>query len=479
MPLFSYEKNVALEAIDHQRDNKVYKEKLIEQIDIIKSKLKDKVYDSNKDVISSGIETNKISDIILERTGIKLKFVANTGFAGDLSFNVGIDPYYDNALSPLNTIIKKSDAIDLFNSLEENGFIPTEGYSYKEHKEIRSSANNIDTKRGRVTGPINKHSIVTIADFKGLLTMVDMTAAELAGIIMHEVGHAFTYLLFNDKLATMNESLQNIGAIRNTYFDNDKMFFMAKKEFKDIDRSISDKDVNDLLSDNYITRTSAFFSFITKNLDIKDLSLYLVPGAANYNSETIADSYAARMGFSVELVQALDKIHALGTDEIQRIGSFYSIFGIVKLGAIMTLVGAFFGLAAAGLFLLRAMFYYHISAILGHTLLDAVLDIFPIIYKDPNERFRKVYNNEVDKIKTLDLTPLEREEIISNLKVIKSIIGNRKDTSVELSYKLYTTIFRSRGNESSYNIQQDMLEKLANNELFVKALELELLGDRK
>lgn len=478
MSLFSYENKVALEAIDQQRNNKVFKDALMEQISIIRSKLNEKVYTSNRDIIASGIEVNKITDLILERTGVRLKFIAQKGFMGVNTYNAAISPYIDNVLNPLTATVDKKAAIEIFNSLNKNEQVYIEGYSNATYKKVRSNTNTIDTKNGRISGSYNNHNTLIEVDFKGFITSLKLTDGELAATIMHEVGHAFTFILFSDKLATMNESLQAVGAIRNKYAYDAKVNEMIKAELQTIDSSITNEDVENMVSDNFVTQSSALFSFMSKNLDMKDLSLYLVPTAANYNAETIADSYAARMGFGVELMQSLDKI-GKGLEEFNK-GSelFYNVQTNIILVSGILINAAAFGLPMATLWLLKYFFFYMLGSLISEVIGGVVTDIIPFTYKDDSERYRKIYNNEIDRIKTLDLTTQEKEEIISNLAVMKAVMGNRKTGDISLTHKIYTTLFRSRGNKASYDVQQDVLEKLANNELFVKALSLQLLGSK-
>jgi len=478
MSLFSYEDNVALEAIDHQRNNKTFKNALMEQISIIRSKLEYKAYTSNKDIITSGIETDKIIDLILDRTGIRLKFIKNNGFMDSDSLNASVLPYLDNVLNPLVSTVDKKTAIKFFNNLNEGEYVSLDGFSNRTHKTIRSSVNTIDTRTGKVIGSINNHNILIKVDFKGLIQIVKLTDVEIAAIIMHEVGHAFTYILFNDKLATMNETMQAVGAIRNNYANVAKISEMTKIELQNIDNSVTDKDVANMLSDNYVVQSSAIFSFISKNLDVKDLSLYLIPTASNYNAETIADSYAARMGFGVELMQSLDKLNKIINDFNRINETAIKLQNIFIVVSAIIANAAFFGLTMAALWLLKYFFFYTLGSLISDIIGGVVTDIIPLTYKENTERYKKIYNNEVDRIKTLDLTTQEKEEIISNLAVMKAIIGDRRSNDISLSFKIYTTLFRSRGNKASYDIQQDVLEKLANNELFVKALSLQLLGSK-
>jgi hypothetical protein len=101
-----------------------------------------------------------------------------------------------------------------------------------------------------------------------------------------------------------------------------------------------------------------------------------------------------------------------------------------------------------------------------------------LVYKYDKERLQKIYNQSVDSIKQLGLAGIDKQAAVESLKSMKQIIDSLPSDVTTLNRISHILSSKARVGRA-YGIQQDTLEKIASNELFVKAIELELLSKGK
>jgi hypothetical protein len=81
-------------------------------------------------------------------------------------------------------------------------------------------------------------------------------------------------------------------------------------------------------------------------------------------------------------------------------------------------------------------------------------------------------------VKQLGLAGVDKQAAVESLKSMKQIINSLPSDISTLNRISHILSSKARVGRA-YGIQQDMLEKIANNELFVKAVELELISKGK
>lgn len=220
MGIFQHVDNIATEVIDHQYNNDEFKASLIEVVSTILQKLEAGIYKSSFDVVKNNTEISKIVDLIKKRTGVKLNFTRdkeliemNTGNAVVLSFS-------NNIFNPMIKPGTKSDYFEMDIMSAGKGFEE----SIKEQIEkMQTTPCSVDTKTGRISGGYADLSFTIVVDFLGLSKIYKFTAAEIAATIIHEVGHVFSFLHFNNKISIINSAIYNIYSQGNTDDVNKKL----------------------------------------------------------------------------------------------------------------------------------------------------------------------------------------------------------------------------------------------------------------
>lgn len=472
MGIFQYVDNIATEVIDHQYNNDEFKASLIEVISTILQKLEAGIYKSSFDVVKNGTEISKIVDLIKKRTGVKLNFTRdkeliemNTGNAVVLSFS-------NNIFNPMIKPGTKSDYFEMDIMSAGKGFEE----SIKEQIEkMQTTPCSVDTKTGRISGGYADLSFTIVVDFLGLSKIYKFTAAEIAAVIIHEVGHVFSFLHFNNKISIINSAIYNIYSQGNTD-DINKKYSVVYKELKAIDDKVTEKQIEDMVKGNSITASIAYFDFIVRNTSVENLLTGLSAKNHGFNAETVADQFAVRMGFGDSIFGALNKstgrkfpvwvkfiAHCIVLKIIMTV--YYIAYAII-FGFLIGISVFIPGFAITAVAIIMAFKYIS----------DDIKDS-DNTYKHKKERLQKIINETIDSLKNVKDTEF-KQSTIESIKIMKSIVKGLPNEHGAIA-KVALMINKNARLEVGYSIQQDLLERIASNELFVKAVELELQSKGK
>ena len=451
--------SIATEVIDHQMNNQKFKDELISQIQQIKDKLEAGIYKSNNDIIDNNIEIAKIVDLILKRTGLKLQFLKLSATENYInSCNAFIHTFINNYMNPLLPFMLKSYIYDYVqgneNIKEKNNYSKETFETLQKYKNAKIT---VDLKNAKISGKISEYSHLTFVDFKGFFKITKATAGEVAGTLMHELGHAFAYIEFSNKIAVINQALYNIATKKKTE-DKNKVFEIAYADLSKIDDKVTEKDIENMISDNTIIASFALYKFIAKNTHYENLLLDPTDNNSYYNSETMADVFAVRMGFAEEM-------NTMSVKDHKSDRNMYA-YQNIRFIFITTIVFAVFGIVG--------MFGWLVFRLVMDILISSLMLNFSDIYKNNKERIQKNYNELVDSLKHTELSNDTKRDVINSLTNMKIAIDAIFVKPSSVGEKLVLAVAKNARIGRSYEYQQDLLEKLASNELFVKSVELEL-----
>ena len=468
MKLFNVVDAIATETIDHQYNNDVFKNELIGAVQSILDKIDNDIYKNTEEASANCPEHEKIRNTIFKRTGILVKFLPIVGFE--------LLAYRNNAaVRPLRVnLVHALDNLNLKKLLSRG--LQTEHYDYitKEIKPtidtLSKTKGTVDTKTGRLGGSYSAIENDILVDFHGLYKSVKMSAPEIAAVIMHEIGHVFTWSQFTNKMVVVNQALQHIYTSKQT-MDSDKLYKVAYEQLTAIDKELTEQEIRNMISGNTISVTYSYYLFFKKNLGLDALVLDLNGHNSNSSSETIADTYSVRMGFALESLSAMDKMNK----NVNRVRLYLN--SILCAIMVATVICAFIipGVSATAIATMLVMFVMS-------GLVEVEGDIYRekegLVYKYDKERLQKIYNQSVDSIKQLGLAGVDKQAAVESLKSMKQIIDSLPSDVTTLNRISHILSSKARVGRA-YGIQQDTLEKIASNELFVKAIELELLSKGK
>lgn len=316
----------------------------------------------------------------------------------------------------------------------------------------------VDFETGKVSGVFSKlSSEVWIT--KGAISgygQIKLTSAEVAAMVIHEIGHIITYF------ATLGQTFRTAyildGFVRETLKVNDKESRnKLMREFEtETGVTISDK-VRVGESDNAGSITTVVLSDIIES----SRSQY---GTTLYDMrswEALSDQYAARMGCSADLATALDKLYGIYEPMYYR-GTFKYL--MVEIGKFLGL----FILITANALLLN---------IIGLVVIFCYLSASPHEreYDNPHERLVKLRNELIAQLKDKNLNKERSASLLADIESINRVLENVKDRqSFFEKFWLVVSPYTRRQVKMGKEIQE--LEQLVNNEIFVEAAKLKKLA---
>lgn len=342
-----------------------------------------------------------------------------------------------------------------------------------------SKIGTVDLRTGKVSGVFadTKPSKVSIG--MELIKRPMWTDQELAAVILHEIGHLFTYYYTLSKQHRTNYIMDQL----TRYGDMDRSvqieFITQVNKVTGLDANVDNPNISELMVQVPVYGVKEIQREIgTKYLD-------------NQMTEIIADQYAVRFGAGVHLTLALDK---LGRDAFfltrnkqydsklwtVGTGALSLIFFYVPLNKISQIrpndVGGIFLDMAKDAFTVEFWKQKRIYSVFLWMSAAPVIDMvfgrsnLPI---DPLDRYTRIRNDILQLLKNPDLP---RDVVAGTLQDINAIDEIMKDLNtwkrplVFVREVIYDAI-TGKGLPVKY---QQRLEELANNQLFKQAAEFKL-----
>lgn len=296
----------------------------------------------------------------------------------------------------------------------------------------------VDLVRNKVTGVFSEFP----ATLRMPLSMVKSkyTARQKAAIVLHEVGHLFYFFAFMANLASVNQALSAVSKAMDgsgSIEQREVVFVSVKKALK-----LPDLDEKELAksTDKKVVETVILSAVARESRSQLGRSLY------DSNSwEYLADQYAARCGAYRDLVTALETLYKGYGNISFRSLPVYLFMEVMKIGF---------------LFLLPVV-----------TVVLAAMDGSDASYDRPGARMLRIRSQIIENLKDRDLDKDDIDRLQEDIRVIDNVLQGVNDRRQFFEVMWDTLIPSARKDRNYVHLQQD-LEKLATNELFLKAAQL-------
>jgi hypothetical protein len=338
-------------------------------------------------------------------------------------------------------------------------------YYLKDEKKILTeslgSKGTVDLKEGRVEGIFETYVHTLYLDLNILFKVYRLTADEATAIVLHELGHAFTYYEYSNRLSNTNQLLAQLA---NDIHNGDDKPEERTYIFKELANHLhlSEKEVSELYNstDNLILGGNIFKLYIKEIKSLRQNTKY-----DETNSESLADNFAVRQGYAKPLVTGLDKLYTyteykndfvyatvLTTDIFYNI--IYTPAIIVAMFMNSPVLGSFFLLLFIGTFILGGDLSFK----------DMTYDVL-------KQRYTRIRQGLVGALKNDDLDKEQVAEILNGLDEIDDVIRDTRDymTIKEKVMRVISPFSRGIAKDMSH---QQMLEELGNNDLFIESARL-------
>lgn len=380
------------------------------------------------DYSQSAMENCKVKEICFAHTGINISFIVSDA--------VGL-----NAMARLPSL---DNSHPFFTQLGfDTWFLGAEG---KIRVEDAPLIGTIDLKNYRVSGGFSLIECPVIAGL-ALLKDKSFTNEEVTAIIVHEIGHHYTYFqllgdIIRDSWLISNASKVAIGSQPPEV--KTKVLVQTKEQL-----GIEKLDIPTLLSGAQATRKDEVEYVLVSNSLLRENS----QSKTNYYDvrtvEQIADAFATYNGLGRPLASALVKVSKYKRDLASRSTPVYIVAELFK--TIFTLA-MFFSLPVTTIIWLVGM-------IPGAK-----------VYDDPEARVNTLKQNLNGALRQA-ATAEEKESIVSEIKAIDGCLKELKDKRnfYTMIYEAITPIGRKRYNQEK---QQEIIKNMLFNDFQAKAIQL-------
>ena len=307
----------------------------------------------------------------------------------------------------------------------------------------------VDIRTGKVGGVFTEHSVLLCLPSQYLLGVgvwkgMDISCEEAAAILLHEIGHVFTYYEYLDRVVTTNQVLASI-ARANTNKDLESKKIILARSSKDL--VIAPEDIKKLLETEDNLLAAVILVQSAKNQCISELGVSVYD---HIGCEQLADQYANRMGAGKFFVTGLDKwTRFYGPRPHYFPISF--ILGMLKVvGGTFDVIGFFLNLMCA----------------------NFVSDQYVTIYDDPRTRYLRIKHDMINQLKSPLTVGDQRDQILSDIEAIDIVIEQTDPAVLSIVNKLTYFFSSSRKKVYESTVLQKELEEFANSNLFTHAAKL-------
>ncbi len=312
----------------------------------------------------------------------------------------------------------------------------------------------IDYQKGKVGGVFAKvKNTMWLA--VGLVKSKLLTDEEVAAAICHEIGHTFTIFSQIASIVSLNYIIDDLS--KRVLGTNDRKVQISILHEYDTKYGIK------LPEDEILATTDNKQKFVTKVVTDVVKRSRNVEGDYVFsmrNCELAADQFAARMGAGRHIVSGLNKMYATwGHMQYQSKGVHYTIQAFTVLTTAL--------LSTAGIII---------------TPLLPILIIFGLVmdrpqekvYDEPMQRFTRIRNEYIAALKQVGLSREMKSVYLDDIQAMDKIISAMNKNVGWLEW-VWVNWIPSGKRTAKAEAYQQLIERMGNNDLFMKSASYELL----
>lgn len=424
-------RTLAAEHIDTQRDD--FGQSLEKAFAFLLSDLD--ASQNKKKNLSDHPSIKKIEDMIFDRFKLKVKIITNSELAA-------IMPFYSNR----NHIFLPEFFRGLVSLRDQSKLL----------SQMESKQGTVNLKTATLGGIFSEYVHPLYLNIDVLTKTLDLSPGELAAVTLHEIGHGFNSCSYSDRTDEVNQVLATVAKrILNRQDAGDVDYIY--RELKKINPSVMKEEIDSVLNGPRVVAGLSWFRIFTKT--VRNLMQN-----NKYNEtafEQLSDSFAARFGYGAHLSQGLKKILTHVPEYHNGVRAFIRFSEVVMIALmgfyIFAMVTAF---GAIGIFLSSVLSYFFL-----YTQGESATDY---TYDKLKERYVRIRQDIVDQLKDDSLPRDVVKSMLTDIYTMDEVIKEVKPYNNLLSGLSNILFADNRDAKASIELQQ-LMEKLASNELFVKS----------
>lgn len=387
---------------------------------------------SEKSITAEKLKKSGIDKVIFTRTGITIFPVLKTG-SKQTDYEAYVKPPQIDANNPVVNYYRK-------NWLSQN----LDGMAA-----IRSAKGMVTGSLNRATGKVSgvfSEIGCELTLSKAFFETDHFTDEEVAAVILHEIGHIWSYFEMLGEMLSTNYVIQTVSQEFLKTGDNEKrVAILSEAEIvlgikienkQDLARVSADDTLQAVIISNIVRENRSEF-----NSYVYDLTGW----------EQLSDQFAARHGCGVHLATALDKLYRLYGSNSYMTGFGFYFWEAIKVMMVIGAMWSGFGIA----FVLLSLMYCPLER----------------EYDEPADRMQRIRKQLVEQTKMRDMSPELRADLLNDIAAVDSILSLIKDRET-FYYKVWKGLVPWGRRQVKTMEFQKIMEDLANNELYVNSAKL-------
>ena len=452
---------VANESIGVQRKDPFVRE-LARCYSEIMQDIKDKKFQYRSDLRMSRYK-NEIENLIYDRFGIKTNVDIGTSEFGMVNIFI---------MNPNHSFTDLADLYRQYDLLAD---------SEKALANIKSKEGTVDLDKAKVTGFFSEfvHDM-----WLGISSWAShgLTPMEGVAITIHEIGHAFTWYEYSDRLTRTNRVMSELTHELMDTNDPKKKRYILKD--LPMGSKLTDSDIDTIVNGSNRVIVGL------RLLKLTGIAIDDQMGMGFYNrttSEQMADNFAAKFGVGRDLVTGLDKIYAYYRRPEKSLVArmFLNFFDILLLYAflhytillyigVLGLLSATIGLAVV-MAAVSLYFIYHKWSVYASEVGNRRESKQYMTYDHLKDRYTRVRQQIIQELKDPTLPKDYVTQCIEKLEVIDKCIATTEDYRgiINLLFRLFSA--DDRDAKAMVDLNRE-LEALANNDLYLMSAKLSTLN---
>ena len=355
---------------------------------------------------------------------------------------------------------KAQDIVDKTKQIEDYDGLDTDS-KQKERALYTVMANSMS----RIENLPSDYMLIMIIGVYDLFFIGGLSPKEVAAIMLHEVGHAYTHIEYSYRSAVMTTSINDSLKIASNkgYSTKETLLLVGEVASKDKDYIAKNKD------NNIITITLNTLDAIVSNEGLRASNLNTI------DSEQKADEFAAMFGLGVELTSALEKFQHTGAVILNdiRYGSILPYLAKVVFAS-MVVIYVFMSLPIVGAIIALVGAYLVPKIII--TLLTEGMTTAEYTYDVGRRRLERLRLDYIRQIRNPDL-PVEIKSILADAVYGMDIIikNSKDDDEYDLGDKLYHLLSSKASDARDAKRFEQLTEDLIENHLHADTVQLDKL----
>jgi Zn-dependent protease with chaperone function len=441
-PVLRSRKGISLEMIDFQSDDFGRNAEMI--VTELQKKILDNVYDSGKDVQTSN-EVRDLSNLIRERFGLKVMIICDSALAAIL-------PFYSNK----NHIFIDEMFRDSFSIKGQEKII----------REANGKRGTVNRKNATVGGLFSEYENKLYLNFIQLFKTFRLSVAETVAAMLHELGHAYYMCEYSDRLETSNQILQSVAQELSKKKDKSDRVYVFR-ELTIVNPKITAEEVDKLINGNSVIAGAIWFKMVIGTVQEQTSNSKY----SQSSSEQLADNFAARFKYSRQLLTALEKLNA-SYDSIDKQPKWFPMYQLLE--AIGFLVSVSLTFIIFPLSIPLALWFALMSFM---TLRVNGEDFKDYTYDDLKVRYKRARNEYIQLLKDNRIPTSEVKEIVDDVYAMDRIISETHVYNSVIA-RVANFIFTKASDARASVVEQQLLEELSMNDLFLASAKLRTLNNK-